>query len=163
MPASSIISNYFGVGVASSRPTSLTLATGTLGLYYATDTGALSMWNGSSWQGFFPEDVQNSITVTGTATAVTATGFKSVVVHGKAAGGSTTLDINGGYVGQILRVDHIQGATAESVALGTSVAIGSVVTSFTATGTAGIRDCLVFENLDGTHWALQAVNQGFSF
>lgn len=49
MAASSLILDYLGVGVASGRPTSLTLATGALGLYFATDTSVLSLWNGSAW------------------------------------------------------------------------------------------------------------------
>lgn len=109
----------------------------------------------------FPSAQQKTVTVSGTATAIVATGLGSVVVKGNPAGGTTTIDINGGYVGQILRVDHIQGATVESVVLGTTVKIGSTG-SFTATATIGIRDCLVFENLDGTHWGLHAFSTGFT-
>jgi hypothetical protein len=46
---STLIIDYLGVGVAASRPATLTLAAGGLGLYWATDTGVLSSWDGSAW------------------------------------------------------------------------------------------------------------------
>lgn len=49
MAASGAIKDYLGFGVIASRPSSLTLATGVAGYWYATDTGILSVWNGSAW------------------------------------------------------------------------------------------------------------------
>lgn len=177
MTSSSRITDYLGVGVAASRSAAPTLSPGALGLYYATDTSAWSVWNGSSWiaaplppidasiqvnNGTIGVAHQGTITVSTTTTTINATGVTSMLVNGKATGGTTTVTINGGYVGQMLRVDHKQGATAEVVLFDTSVAIGTVG-SFTATPTASLRDCLQFENLDGTHWALHAISSGFSF
>jgi hypothetical protein len=47
--ASGALIDYLGQGPIAARPASPTLATGVLGLWYATDTGALSAWNGSAW------------------------------------------------------------------------------------------------------------------
>lgn len=49
MTASSLIVDYINVGLAAARPATPSLATGAFGLYYATDTGVLSVWTGSSW------------------------------------------------------------------------------------------------------------------
>lgn len=49
MSASGRLVDYLGKGLASARPASLTLTTGAVGLYYATDTGVLSAWTGSAW------------------------------------------------------------------------------------------------------------------
>lgn len=47
--ASGLLLDYMGTGPIASRPASPTLHTGTLGLWYADDTGALSAWDGSVW------------------------------------------------------------------------------------------------------------------
>jgi hypothetical protein len=48
--SSSKITDYIGSGLAASRPATPSLATGATGIYYATDTGALTVWDGSAWQ-----------------------------------------------------------------------------------------------------------------
>ena len=40
---------YLGKGIAASRPASPSLSSGAIGLYWATDDGELSLWDGSSW------------------------------------------------------------------------------------------------------------------
>ncbi len=52
MTTSSIIIDFLGEGTAASRPASLTINPAALGIYYATDTMALSLWNGSGWDSF---------------------------------------------------------------------------------------------------------------
>ena len=47
--ASGLLLDYMGTGPIASRPASPTLHTGTLGLWYADDTGVLSAWDGSVW------------------------------------------------------------------------------------------------------------------
>lgn len=47
--ASGALKDYLGIGLASGRPTTPVLATGVAGYWYATDTGALSVWNGTAW------------------------------------------------------------------------------------------------------------------
>lgn len=44
-----VFSDYLGVGLAAARPATPSLGMGVCGFYYATDTLALSVWNGSSW------------------------------------------------------------------------------------------------------------------
>lgn len=48
--ASGRMVDYMGAGLAASRPASLSLTTGALGLWYATDTNVLSAWDGSTWE-----------------------------------------------------------------------------------------------------------------
>lgn len=50
MAGSGRLIDYLGEGLASARPASLTLVTGGLGIYYATDTPAVFLWDGSAWQ-----------------------------------------------------------------------------------------------------------------
>lgn len=47
--ASGALKDYLGIGLASARPTTPSLATGVAGYWFATDTGALSVWNGVGW------------------------------------------------------------------------------------------------------------------
>jgi hypothetical protein len=46
---STLIVDYLGEGPAASRPASLPIAATALGIYFATDTGAVSYWNGTAW------------------------------------------------------------------------------------------------------------------
>lgn len=71
--ASSIITDYIGCGLAAARPATPNLATGAFGIYFATDTGAVTIWDGSSWQG-----LSGSGTLTGLTGDVTASGSGSV-------------------------------------------------------------------------------------
>lgn len=48
--ASGLLIDYLGSGVIGDRPTTPTLFTGSLGLWYATDTDTLSAWDGSAWE-----------------------------------------------------------------------------------------------------------------
>jgi hypothetical protein len=49
MAESTLLTDYLGRGLASARPSSLTVAANALALYYATDTTTWSYWNGSGW------------------------------------------------------------------------------------------------------------------
>jgi hypothetical protein len=49
MATSTLVTDYLGYGTAASRPASPNLPTGAVGIYFATDTGAVSLWNGSAW------------------------------------------------------------------------------------------------------------------
>lgn len=49
MAVSTLITDYLGKGLAASRPASPVVATGALALYFATDTGMLSKWDGAAW------------------------------------------------------------------------------------------------------------------
>lgn len=65
--ASGRLIDYLGSGLAASRPASPTLISASLGAYYATDTGDLSVWDGSSWHsitsassGVIPQNSQSA-------------------------------------------------------------------------------------------------------
>lgn len=47
--ASGRLADYLGKGLASARPATLTLHPEAVGLWYSTDTGVLSTWDGSAW------------------------------------------------------------------------------------------------------------------
>jgi hypothetical protein len=47
--ASTLIADYVGRGLASARPSSPSVGTGATSVYIATDTGAVSLWDGSAW------------------------------------------------------------------------------------------------------------------
>lgn len=49
MATSGNIVGYLASGTAAARPASPTLTTGSCGVYYATDTDVLSIWDGSIW------------------------------------------------------------------------------------------------------------------
>lgn len=49
MAYSSLITDYTGRGLASDRPATLNISPSALGFYYATDTKALWLWNGTGW------------------------------------------------------------------------------------------------------------------
>lgn len=76
-----LITAYEGKGLAAARPASLTLDPGAFGLYWATDTNTLSLWDGSAWQagvggynpGTPPTIVQSGV-FAGTAAGLTLSG-----------------------------------------------------------------------------------------
>lgn len=48
--ASGRLIDYLGTDVIANRPTTPDLHTNTLGLFYATDTDTLSVWDGTAWE-----------------------------------------------------------------------------------------------------------------
>ncbi|GBQ20523.1 hypothetical protein ACLRDC_10680 [Gluconacetobacter sacchari] len=53
MGNSTLITDYLGYGPIAARPAAPSLPAGCLGLYYATDTGQMQVWNGA-WQPWTP-------------------------------------------------------------------------------------------------------------
>jgi hypothetical protein len=113
MTASSLITDYIGCGLAAARPATPSLATGAFGIYYATDTGALSIWNGSSW---------SPLSGSGTVTSVTASS--------PLTGGAIT---SSGSIGLPTSLSGAASYTAHGVLLGN----GASALNATAAGTAG--------------------------
>jgi hypothetical protein len=73
MATSTLITDYLGEGLASARPASLSIAGSALGLYVATDTGALSIWYSGAWHvaGLLPSIASGDLIAnTGTGSAV---------------------------------------------------------------------------------------------
>lgn len=58
--ASGLIVDYLGFGLLSERPVSLTLHTGALGLFWATDEGVLYVWDGA-WDTAVPPTLAEEI------------------------------------------------------------------------------------------------------
>lgn len=189
MSHSSIITDYLGQGVAASRPASLSIAATAVGFYYATDTGALSLWDtattawvtlssgGGGWllgsatalagsmslnSGTLSNEAQGTITLAGTTTGTVSpiTGFNSYLVNvGTAAG---TISVASGSIhGQEMRLDIKQGPTAHTVAFDATVIPGTDVTGFTASTNAGTID-MVKLIWGGTEWRLSAVARGYA-
>jgi hypothetical protein len=71
---STLITAYLGQGLASARPATPAIATGTIGFYEATDTGALSVYANGAWsnvggidKGVPPSVVQSKLAVANSA------------------------------------------------------------------------------------------------
>lgn len=63
-----LMTAYLGKGLAAARPVTPLVATGTIGYYYATDTGTVNLWDGAAWHvlsiadaGAVPAIVQSKI------------------------------------------------------------------------------------------------------
>jgi hypothetical protein len=109
-------------------------------------------------------DHQGTITLSGTTTGTIAPaqGVASELVNvGTAAG---TISVGAGlYAGQHLRVEILQGATAQTVAFDSTVEFGTDITAYTATAVASKRDLVqLIWNSSASKWMFAAVNHGFS-
>lgn len=77
MGNSTLITDYLGYGTLAARPVAPNLPGGCLGVYYATDTGQIQVWNGA-WQDWAPSAISFSGSLVaagsgqGTATAVSS-------------------------------------------------------------------------------------------
>jgi|WetSurMetagenome_2_1015567.scaffolds.fasta_scaffold58348_3 hypothetical protein len=49
MGHSTVITDYLGYGLAAARPATPNIPTGCMAWWWSTDTGVLSVWNGSTW------------------------------------------------------------------------------------------------------------------
>jgi hypothetical protein len=104
--------------------------------------------------------IQSTEIATTANTTISPTGLGSVVVT---LSSNTTLNINPGFSGELLRVEIKQDATGgRVVTLGTTIAVGLDIPSYTATTTPNARDLLQFICAGTTRWMLVAVNHGFS-
>jgi hypothetical protein len=147
------ITDYLGSGVASARPASLAIASGALGLYFATDTGAMSLWDGAwvALGNMIPIAAGDVLANLGTVTAVPAAATLSAVLDkGLAASqgdiafrsGTVWAALAPGTAGQVLTT---QGTVADPTwttpsshiwNAGTVTAIGTGVTLTSGTLTA---------------------------
>lgn len=110
--------------------------------------------------------VQNAIGgAQGTVSASTATtslspaGLASIVVT---VGANTTINVQPGTPGQVLRLEVKQDATGgRTVALGATIAFGADLTAYAPSTAANARDLLQLINAGGSAWMLVAVSHGF--
>jgi hypothetical protein len=103
--ASGLILDYLGVGLLSARPATPSLHTGALGVWFSTDTGQASYWDGSEWYGsrferqLAASDLTTNLT-TGTSKAYfrtpcafTLTEVRASLIEASSSG-LVTVDIN---------------------------------------------------------------------
>lgn len=166
--ADSLLGNAGTVGAV---PTAIVIGAGlTVAAGTIAATGGATQWNAGTVTavgngleingGTIAADTQGTVTASTTHTAISPTGLQSVLVNMTS---STTLDINSGYVGQHLRLELKQDATgSRTVTLGTSIAVGTDIATFTASTAASARDLVQMINATGTVWMLAAVNKGFA-
>jgi hypothetical protein len=179
--ASARLPDYLGFGLASARPATPVLSAGCLGLYFATDTTAWSVWTGSSWgpiaTGAAAADhgavinsgtvqINNAITLAGTAAGTLAispgSGTSDVMLNMPTGGGTVTATSVPAFPRQRMLWDVKQGATFGVLNLGTVFHLNGGITSFTLTPTNNATDRLEWLSPDGTIWVPLAINQGFT-
>lgn len=141
--ASGRLVDYLAHGIASARPSSLTLTTGAIGIYYATDTSTLSVWDGSAWHtvtGGGGGGVTSLNSLTGSLTIANGTGI-TVSVSGStitiaATGGSAqTIGLSpGGFIDPTTADGQLIYRKATTV---TALQIGFIGDSITAGTTLG--------------------------
>lgn len=93
--ASTLITAYVGEGLAANRPATPVLATGTIGYYYATDTGILTAYVNGAWQSVFGKQLLATSSPSGVSSVTFSsipTGFKDLElrVHGRASDAVTS-------------------------------------------------------------------------
>jgi hypothetical protein len=111
--------------------------------------------------GTIQSDLQGTIAGGGHITYSPTSGVSNVLINGGTA--ATTLDIAApNYVGQHLRAQYKNGATAEALNLGTTCVFGSTVSSYTSTATAATSDFLQFIGANASQWAVVAIAQGYT-
>lgn len=133
MGSSTLITDYLGYGTVAARPVAPSLPAGCLGVYYATDTGQIQVWDGA-WREWAPSAVSFSGGLVaagsgqGTATAVSSdvnlfttvtSGTGAVLVAGLV--GTWRKVLNRG--GAVLLVYPPVGSAIDALAAGEAVAI----------------------------------------
>lgn len=93
MASSGRLVDYLACGTSAARPASLTLASGSVGIYFATDTDTISFWTGAAW---VSPSISGGVAwgaITGTLSSQTDL---QTALNGKLGAGSTaTTTING--------------------------------------------------------------------
>lgn len=113
--ASGRLVDYLGAGLASARPAAPDLTTGSLGAYWSTDTGTLSIWDGTSWS-----DVQ------GASFLPPSGGFTSgaILVYDATAG--AFVELPPGNPGDVLTYEASNGPQWEPGGTGSGDVVGPV-------------------------------------
>lgn len=132
---SSIISDFLGEGLAASIPTTLDIAAGVLGLYYATDSVVLYAWNGSSFD------------------ALAGTGSVTSVIAGAGLNGGTitvsgTLSLATTGAGRLVGNPGTAAAVYSDVTLGAGLTLNAGGT-LSATGGGSVTSIIAAGGLAG--------------
>lgn len=124
------------------------------------DAGPVTTLGNGAWLNSGTLSIAHQGTVTATATGTIApVGLASCLVNIGTVAASLTVS-NGSYNGQALRLEILQGATAQTVGFDASVRFGDDITSYTASTGANERDYVMLV-WTGAVWDFLAVNQGF--
>lgn len=94
-PYTSAIIDYLGEGLAAARPATLNMLPGTLGLYYATNTAILSMWDstGLAWIDLSTSGITVPVSIAngGTGQVTAVAGFNALATVASTAYGRSLL------------------------------------------------------------------------
>jgi hypothetical protein len=163
MTYSSVLTDYLGCGVAASRPVSLSISATAIGLYFATDTGLLSLWDGgwitvptvagnNTWS-----KAQRGAVVALTDASSIAADFNAGNNFSVTLGGNRTLanpsNITAGQAGQITVTQD--GTGSRTLAYGSNWKFPGG-TAPVLTTTAGAIDVLSYFCTDATRIAVSA-------
>lgn len=102
-------------------------------------------------------------TAAGTLTVNPASGVSDVKEAMPAAGGTVTANCAPAFAGQRWTESLKQGATASVYVDGANYIFGAAPSSYTITATPNLIDRRAIFSPDGTHCAIMAIDQGFSF
>ncbi len=128
--ASGRLADYLGKGLASARPATLTLHPEAVGLWYSTDTGVISTWDGSLWHDVTSGASTRLAIVTKTASATLAltdplSGRDALVEMDVATANTLTVPPNSTVafeVGTVINV-HQRGAGQTTIVQGVGVTV----------------------------------------
>lgn len=141
---SGLITEYLGAGLAAARPATPVLSTGAAGYYVATDTGVISVWNGTFWSDL---NGWNLLTETGTrilsAAATITIALPGVVTsnaHGFAANQAVVFRTTGALpTGLALNTTYyVRNPTANTFEVSATVGGASINTSGVQSGTHSV-------------------------
>lgn len=118
---SSILTDYLGQGPASARPTSPPIGTTALALYYADDTGVLSLWDTATSAWVTVSSGGTPFTAVGTGLTITTPGTVALDTLG------TGLSISGGVIDA-----EWSGGTVNALGTGLAISGGSLVPNWEA-------------------------------
>ena len=150
---SGLITEYLGAGLASARPAAPTLSTGASGQYVATDTGIISVWNGSYWA-----DVNGWNLITETGAPIR----RATVTITIATPGVVTLNAHGFAANQAV-VFRTTGALPTGLALNTTYYVRNpTANTFEVSATVGGASINTTGAQSGVHSAVKAASWVFS-
>lgn len=127
--ASGRLIDYLGYGLASARPTTPTLHTGVLGIWWSTDTEVLSVWDGATWESLGGAAVD---TVNG------AVGTVIVPVPVQVAVSDETTDLTTGAAKVTFRMPFAMTLTAVRASVVTAPTGSALQVDINVTGTGSI-------------------------
>lgn len=165
MTESTLITDYLGRGVASARPSSVTVAAGALALWFSTDTGELDYYTGSGWANAAVllsavnawSAAQRGVPVALTDAATIATNLALANNFTLTLGGNRTLgnpsNVVAGQSGQIVVKQDATGSRTLAYASNFKFPGGTAPTLSTA---ANATDILSYYVIDSTHIAVSA-------